>query len=92
MWLLAAIYFCFVMGLYGVSFWLPTIIKQTGVKGALDVGLLTAIPYGCAVIGMVLVADGLGYHIPKGFIYAAMAFSVAVECLNLIAGRKRREH
>ena len=43
------------------------------------------------LIGMVLVADGLGYHIPKGFIYAAMAFSVAVECLNLIAGRKRRE-
>jgi len=44
------------------------------------------------LIGMVLVADGLGYHIPKGFIYAAMAFSVAVECLNLVAGRKRREH
>ncbi|NOV22933.1 MFS transporter [Cupriavidus necator] len=55
-WLMSAIYFCFVMGLYGVSFWLPTIIKQTGVKGALDIGLLTAIPYGCAVIGMVLVA------------------------------------
>ncbi|WP_454763070.1 MFS transporter [Cupriavidus campinensis] len=55
-WLMSAIYFCFVMGLYGVSFWLPTIIKQTGVKGALDIGLLTAIPYGCAVIGMVLAA------------------------------------
>jgi len=55
-WLMSAIYYSFVMGLYGVSFWLPTIIKQTGVKGALDVGLLTAIPYGCAVIGMVLVA------------------------------------
>lgn len=41
------------------------------------------------LIGMVLVADGLGYHIPKGFIYAAMAFSVAVECLNLVARRKR---
>jgi len=55
-WLMSAIYFSFVMGLYGVSFWLPTIIKQTGVKGALDVGLLTAIPYGCAVIGMIVVA------------------------------------
>jgi predicted tellurium resistance membrane protein TerC len=44
------------------------------------------------LIGMVLVADGLGYHIPKGFIYAAMAFSVAVECLNLIARRKRTDH
>jgi len=55
-WLMSGIYFSFVMGLYGVSFWLPTIIKQTGVKGVLDIGLLTAIPYGCAVIGMVLVA------------------------------------
>ncbi|CAG9165053.1 Putative metabolite transport protein NicT [Cupriavidus laharis] len=55
-WLMSAIYFCFVMGLYGVSFWLPTIIKQTGVKSALDIGLLTAIPYGCAVVGMVLTA------------------------------------
>ena len=43
------------------------------------------------LIGMVLVADGLGHHIPKGFIYAAMAFSVAVESLNLLARRKRRE-
>jgi D-galactonate transporter len=55
-WLMSGIYFSFVMGLYGVSFWLPTIIKQTGVKGALDVGLLTAIPYGCAVVGMILFA------------------------------------
>lgn len=55
-WMMSAIYFSFVMGLYGISFWLPTIIRQTGVKGALDIGLLTAIPYGVAVLGMVLVA------------------------------------
>jgi predicted tellurium resistance membrane protein TerC len=41
------------------------------------------------LIGMVLVADGFGYHVPKGFIYAAMGFSVVVESLNLIARRKR---
>lgn len=55
-WMMSAIYFSFVMGLYGISFWLPTIIRQTGVKSALDIGLLTAIPYGFAVVGMVLVA------------------------------------
>ncbi|UZN51608.1 MFS transporter [Cupriavidus cauae] len=55
-WMMSAIYFSFVMGLYGISFWLPTIIRQTGVKSALDIGLLTAIPYGFAVLGMVLVA------------------------------------
>lgn len=35
------------------------------------------------LIGVVLVADGLGQHINKGYIYFVMAFSVLVECLNL---------
>jgi len=35
------------------------------------------------LIGMALVADGLGFHIPKGYIYFAMGFSVFVEMLNL---------
>ncbi len=35
------------------------------------------------MIGTVLVADGLGHHVPKGYIYFAMAFSVAVEMMNL---------
>ncbi len=41
------------------------------------------------LIGVTLVADGLGFHIPKGYIYSAMAFSVLVEAINIIAkGRK----
>lgn len=40
------------------------------------------------MIGMALVADGLGYHVPRGYIYFAMAFSVAVEMLNLRMRRK----
>jgi D-galactonate transporter len=55
-WLMAGIYFCCMMGLYGVSFYLPTLIKAAGVKDALDVGLLTAIPYGCAVVAMLAIA------------------------------------
>lgn len=39
------------------------------------------------MIGMVLVAEGFEVHVPKGFVYAAMAFSVAVEVLNLMARR-----
>jgi len=35
------------------------------------------------LIGVVLVADGLGQHIPKGYVYFAMAFSLGVELLNL---------
>ena len=55
-WLMAAIYFCCMMGLYGVGFYLPTLIKAAGVRDALDVGLLTAIPYGFAVIAMLAIA------------------------------------
>jgi predicted tellurium resistance membrane protein TerC len=39
------------------------------------------------MIGMVLIADGFGFHVPKGYIYAAMAFSVAVEALNMLVRR-----
>jgi predicted tellurium resistance membrane protein TerC len=41
------------------------------------------------MIGLVLIADGFGFHVPKGYIYAAMGFSVAVELLNM-AQRNRR--
>lgn len=41
------------------------------------------------MIGMTLIADGFGFHVPKGYIYAAMGFSVLVEFLNMLA-RKRR--
>jgi predicted tellurium resistance membrane protein TerC len=39
------------------------------------------------MIGMTLIADGFGAHVPKGYIYAAMAFSVLVEFLNMLARR-----
>jgi D-galactonate transporter len=55
-WLASLIYFSFVMGLYGVGFWLPTLIKGTGVKSVLDIGLLSAIPYLAATVAMVLIA------------------------------------
>ena len=42
------------------------------------------------MIGLVLIADGFGQHIPKGYIYAAMAFSVFVELINLWI-RKREQ-
>ena len=41
------------------------------------------------VIGVVLIADGFDHHIPKGYVYFAMAFSMCVEALNI---RMRRKH
>jgi len=40
------------------------------------------------LVGMTLVAEGLGFHIPKGYIYFAMAFSLAVESINIYAKKK----
>ncbi len=55
-WLMSLIYFSFVIGLYGVSFWLPTIIKATGVTDAFIIGLLSAVPFAVAVVTMLIVA------------------------------------
>lgn len=41
------------------------------------------------LIGTSLVADGLGFHIPKGYIYSAMGFSVLVEAINIIAKERK---
>ena len=54
---LSALYFCFIMGLYGVSFWLPQLIKNLGVKDIMTIGMLSAIPYGVAAVCMVLVGQ-----------------------------------
>lgn len=60
--LLAGLYFCFIMGLYGVSFWLPQLIKGLGVKDLASIGLLSAIPYGLAAIAMVWVGRSSDTH------------------------------
>ena len=41
------------------------------------------------MIGAVLIADGFGVHVPKGYIYAAMAFSALVETLNIVARKSK---
>ena len=54
-WALSLLYVLFIMGLYGISFWLPSIIKQSGVTDVVWIGLLTAIPYTAALIMMYVV-------------------------------------
>ena len=43
------------------------------------------------MIGMTLIAEGTGFHVPKGYVYAAMAFSAGVEALNIFARRAREK-
>ena len=54
-WHMCLIYFCIVMGQYGLTFWLPTLVKASGVVGDLKIGLISAIPFLCAVFAMILI-------------------------------------
>jgi len=54
-WILCLQYCFILMGEYGLLFWLPTIVKDSGIKDTFQIGMLTAIPYTVTIIGMVLI-------------------------------------
>lgn len=54
-WLLAAVYFCLVSGLYGINFWLPTIVKGLGIDDVTTIGLVSAVPWAAAALTMTAV-------------------------------------
>ena len=90
----------------GMSQHLPVMI--TAVVIAMIVMLVAADPVGNFVnahptvkmlalsflllVGVALIADGLHFHIPRGYLYFAIAFSAGVESLNLLAARARKKH
>ncbi|MDB5960963.1 MAG: major Facilitator Superfamily protein [Massilia sp.] len=54
-WLLCLQYCFILMGEYGLLFWLPTIVKDSGIKDTFQIGMLTAIPYTVTIVAMILV-------------------------------------
>jgi sugar phosphate permease len=82
-WLLGVIYFGMVMVNYGISFWLPQIVKETLSRNVLAIGFLTAIPWGLAAITMVAVghhSDKTGerrWHIALTSILCSAAFAAS---------------
>jgi D-galactonate transporter len=82
-WWMALIYFAFVMGQYALTFWLPTLVKATGVKGNLHIGLLSAIPFICAIIAMNLFGRSADrrqerrWHLIVPALMGAIGFTVA---------------
>jgi D-galactonate transporter len=100
LWLMATIYFCVVLGQYGLTFWLPTIIRKAGVADPLWVGAFTAIPYLCAIVALPLVGMSADHwrerrlHLAIPMLIAAAAFAVlpalggvgaSVVCLSIAA-------
>ena len=55
-WFLSVIYFCLIAGLYGAGFWLPTLIRRTGVESPLAIGVLTVLPNAVAAALMVTIS------------------------------------
>ncbi|MFJ4142861.1 MFS transporter [Pseudomonas sp. NPDC089734] len=62
LWLLAGIYFCVVMGQYAITFWLPTLVRNAGVADPLHIGLLSCLPYICAIAAMLLMGRSGDKH------------------------------
>ncbi len=87
-WLLASIYFSLVLGLYGLNFWMPTIIKELGFSDLGDIGLLSALPFGAAAIVMVLIgrhADRTGerrWHIVVPALLGALGLGASTLTSN----------
>jgi MFS family permease len=61
-WVMSSIYFSMAMSLYGVSFWLPTLIKGMGVSDNLTIGMLSAIPWLAGAIAMLLFGRSADRH------------------------------
>jgi MFS family permease len=82
-WLLCLVYFGFVMGNYGIGFWLPQIVKETITKDPFQIGVLTTIPWAAGAIAMVIVghhSDRTGerrWHIAITGLIGAAAFAAS---------------
>ncbi|MEO8308041.1 MAG: MFS transporter [Pseudomonadota bacterium] len=84
MWLFTAILFCIVTGVYGINFWLPTIIRETGIKSVLTIGLVTAACYFSSAVASVLITRHAERVGEKRW-HASCAAAIGGTCLALSA-------
>jgi D-galactonate transporter len=77
-------YFCFICGVYMISFWLPTLIKEMGVSNPLYVGLLAAIPYSITTIGMIAIGIHSDHMLERRWHCAIPAFVGAAALIGLV--------
>jgi MFS family permease len=100
-WTMSLIYFCVVLGQYGLTFWMPTLIKSAGVTGNLKTGAMSAIPYVVTLVAMNLLGRSADrrrerrWHLIAPALVGALGFAlvptapsagVAIAVLSLAAG------
>ncbi|MDQ0143863.1 MFS transporter [Cupriavidus necator] len=87
-WWMCLIYFCFVTGQYALTFWMPTLVKSSGVTGNLNIGLLSAIPFLCAVVVMNILGHSADarrerrWHLIVPALMGAAGFAIAASFTN----------
>jgi sugar phosphate permease len=87
-WALVVIYFVYNMGLYAISFWMPTLIQRMGATDPFAIGVLNAIPGVCAIVSMLAFgysADRRNerkWHLIAAFSMAAIGFALCVVWQN----------
>ena len=97
-WVLSLIYFGCVMGIYGVTFWLPQIISETITRDPWRIGLVSMIPWGVAAVTAVLVGASSDrqqerrWHIAGGAAVGAVAFALSGLPGSVRLGRPRLSH
>ncbi|EEW87029.1 major facilitator family transporter [Brucella melitensis bv. 1 str. Rev.1] len=88
LWVMMLIYFCFVMGQHGLTLWMPTLIRASGVTSNVTIGLLGAIPFICAIIAMVIFSRSADHyrerrwHLVVPALLGAVGFVVAASATN----------
>jgi len=83
-YVLSFAYFCFICGVYMISFWLPTLIKEMGVSNPLHVGLLAAIPYSITTVGMIAIGIHSDRTLERRWHCALPAFIGALALIGLV--------
>lgn len=83
-YLLAFVDFAFVCGTYSVTFWLPTVMKSSGISNLVQLGWLSAIPYGVGAIGMVVISRSSDRRLERRW-HAACAGVVGAIALLLVS-------
>ncbi|WP_240074490.1 MFS transporter [Cupriavidus taiwanensis] len=87
-WWMCLIYFCFVTGQYALTFWMPTLVKASGVTGNLKIGLLSAIPFICAIVVMNILGHSADarqerrWHLIVPALMGAVGFAIAASFTN----------
>ncbi|AXF12712.1 MFS transporter (plasmid) [Paraburkholderia graminis] len=82
-YLMSFAYFTFICGTYALSFWLPTVLKSAGATSVEHIGWLSALPYGIAAIGMVLICRSSDRLLERRW-HGALAAFVGAVALSLL--------